>query len=238
MKAMILASGTGSRLLPLTATAPKCLIDINGKTALGLQLEALQASHITDIIITTGMLGEKIEKYIRKYCSSMHITCIFNERFDTTNYIYSMYKCRSSIDDDFLLMHGDLVFDKELLTGLLSQDTNAVLMNNTIPLPEKDFKGLLVDNCVQKIGVDIFDDNAFFLAPLYKLSQDSFQKWMHKITEFVEAGNVSCYAEDAFNEISDTIALQPCFYKELFCKELDTFADLEEITSALSSNRI
>ena len=63
MKAMILASGTGSRLLPLTATAPKCLIDINGKTALGLQLEALQASHITDIIITTGMLGEKIEKY-------------------------------------------------------------------------------------------------------------------------------------------------------------------------------
>ena len=61
---------------------------------------------------------------------------------------------------------------------------------------------------------------------------------MNKIAEFVDAGNVSCYAEDAFNMISETITLQPYFYNELFCKELDTFEDLEEIKRALSSNKV
>lgn len=238
MKAIILASGTGSRLLPLTENTPKCLIDINGKTVLGLQLNLLQTAGINDVIITTGPFKEKIEDFIARFFPSMNITCVYNERFDSTNYIYSMYKCQAFINDDFLLMHGDLVFNAALLRGLLEQKTNAVLMSRTMPLPQKDFKGLLCDNRVQKISVDIFDEHAYFLAPLYKLSQESFQRWMDKIITFVDSGNISCYAEDAFNLISDTMGLQPYFIKEHFCKELDTFEDLAVIKNALYSNKI
>ncbi len=236
MKAMILDSGTGSRLFPLTKSIPKCLIDINGKTILGMQLAALQIISINDIIITTGLFKEKIEDFVKQYFSSMNITCIFNERYDSTNYIYSMYKCNKYIDDDFLLMHGDLVFDINLLTGIVEKKTNAVLMNRSIPPPEKDFKGLLSGDMVKKIGTNVSDKNAYFLAPLYKLSRESFQKWMNKIIEFIDSGNYSCYAEDAFNTISDTINLQACFYEGLFCKELDTFNDLEMIKGAVSLN--
>lgn len=229
MKAMILASGTGSRLMPLTKETPKNLVDINGKTVLGIQLEQLKATCLSEVIITTGPFKEKVEDYGKRLFPSMDITYVFNELYDSTNYIYSMYKCKDLIDDDFLLMHGDLVFDTELMDGIIKQDSCTVLMNRTIPLPEKDFKGLLKDNLVCKIGVDIFDENAYFLAPLYKLPKEPFLIWMNKIVEFVESGNVTCYAEDAFNVISDTIQLKPFFYTDNFCKELDTFDDLDVI---------
>ncbi len=234
MKAMILASGTGSRLMPLTDDVPKCLIDIQGKTVLGIQLKHLETVGVSGIIITTGPFKEKIENYCKNNFPKLNISYVFNEVYDSTNYIYSMYKCKDLIDDDFLLMHGDLVFDVELLQSIMEQKSNAVLMNRDIPLPEKDFKGLLQGNRVIRIGIDVFGENAFFLAPLYKLGYDAFHKWMDKIDEFVNAKNVLCYAEDAFNEINDTILLQPFFYTDSFCMELDTHEDLEVIKHYLS----
>ena len=45
-KAIILSAGKGSRLLPLTAERPKCLIDLNGRSLLEWQLDALQGAGI------------------------------------------------------------------------------------------------------------------------------------------------------------------------------------------------
>jgi NDP-sugar pyrophosphorylase family protein len=60
LKAVILASGIGSRLSPLTDTLPKCLMQlINGKNILELHLEVLLNRGITDIVITTGPFEER-----------------------------------------------------------------------------------------------------------------------------------------------------------------------------------
>src|SRR5690242_1502120 len=42
--AIVLSAGQGSRLLPVTATRPKCLIEVGGKSLLQRQLEALAAA--------------------------------------------------------------------------------------------------------------------------------------------------------------------------------------------------
>ena len=42
----------------------------------------------------------------------------------------------------------------------------------------------------------------------------------------VKNDNVNCYAENAFNEISDSITLVPIKYSEEFCGEVDTKDDL------------
>ena len=63
MKAMILAAGLGNRLRPLTATTPKPLLRVGGKPLLQYHLEALASAGITDIVINTSWLAEKIEDY-------------------------------------------------------------------------------------------------------------------------------------------------------------------------------
>ncbi|MAE42539.1 nucleotidyltransferase [Candidatus Woesearchaeota archaeon] len=228
MKAIIFNSGIGSRMRPFTNENPKCLIKPNEKTILGHEIENLLHYGIKDIIITVGPFEEKIKKFMKDNFPEVNATYVKNPKYESTNCIYSMWLTRHLINDDILWMHGDMVFEKELLGKLLNtKHESCALVNNKIELPKKDFKGLVKDNLIKKIGVDIFGEGAFFLAPVYKFSKDDFMLLLKEIAKFVENGNVNVYAENAFNNISDKIKLYPVYYADEFCMEIDDFEDFE-----------
>ena len=64
MKAMILAAGRGERLRPITDTCPKPLVKVGGKELLVWHIEKLKQVGITDILITSAYLSEKIVDFI------------------------------------------------------------------------------------------------------------------------------------------------------------------------------
>lgn len=64
MKAMILAAGRGERMRPLTDTLPKPLLEVGGKRLIEYHIEALQKIGVTDIVVNTAWLGEKIPELI------------------------------------------------------------------------------------------------------------------------------------------------------------------------------
>lgn len=228
MKALILNSGIGKRLKPLTNLLPKCMIEINTETILEFQLKALKRSNIQDYIITTGPFEDKLIGFVKERFKDLNVTYVKNPHYDTTNYIYSIWLARDNINDDILLLHGDLVFDPLLLERLISTDrNNYALVNNTIPLPKKDFKALILDDKIKRIGVNIFGENAYFCAPFYKLKKESMLFWIEKMNEFIEDGKITCYAEDALNEITDQINLLPLYYDKEFCMEIDSHDDLK-----------
>ena len=53
-------------------------------------------------------------------------------------------------------MHGDLVFENAVLDNLLAQERSCMAVSTTKPLPEKDFKAVLQDGQVIKVGVEYF----------------------------------------------------------------------------------
>lgn len=64
MKAMILAAGFGTRLLPLTRTVPKPLIDLAGRPLISHQIDWLKAAGITELVINLHHLGAQIEAHL------------------------------------------------------------------------------------------------------------------------------------------------------------------------------
>ena len=64
MKAMILAAGRGERLRPITDTCPKPLLKVGGKELLVWHIEKLKQVGITDILINSAYLSEKIVDFI------------------------------------------------------------------------------------------------------------------------------------------------------------------------------
>ena len=54
MKALILGAGQGSRLLPLTETDPKALLNIGGKSVVEWQIDGLLACGVTEICFLAG----------------------------------------------------------------------------------------------------------------------------------------------------------------------------------------
>lgn len=232
MKAIILASGVGRRLRPLTDRYPKSLLRVGDRTLIDYQLEALAKHGVGDIVITTGHLGKKLEEYVRK--TGAPVQFVHNPEYKSTNYIYSLWLTKGLVDDDIILLHGDLVFDSVLIKKLLDAQGNRVLVNRHMLSPEKDFKALIKRGRVVKIGVNLSGPGTFFCAPLYKFSKTDFLLWLDKIEDFVMRGEVDCYAEDALNEISNDVSLRPLYFKE-FCMEIDTKADLEKTRTYLRS---
>ena len=60
-KVIILSAGQGSRLLPLTAERPKCLIDFSGKSLIAWQIELLAAGGVSEFHIVTGFMTDMVE---------------------------------------------------------------------------------------------------------------------------------------------------------------------------------
>jgi mannose-1-phosphate guanylyltransferase len=65
MRALLLAAGIGSRLLPITATTPKCLVVINGRPLLDYWLELLFGAGIERVLVNTHWLAEQVAAYIK-----------------------------------------------------------------------------------------------------------------------------------------------------------------------------
>lgn len=235
MKAIILASGVGRRLRPLTNYVPKSLIKVGHKTILDYQLESLIKYGIDDIVITTGPFEGKIEEHVQRNYAT-RVQFIHNPEYESTNYIYTLWLIKDVIDDDIILLHGDLLFDSVLLGKLIRAKGNRVLVNRKIKPPEKDFKALIENERVVKIGVALSGPNAYSCAPMYKLSKLDFLYWLDEIERFIKQGKVNCYAEDAFNEISGKILLR-FLYFERFCMEIDTMYDLEKAKAWLWSRK-
>jgi mannose-1-phosphate guanylyltransferase len=63
MKAMILAAGKGTRVLPLTYDLPKPMIPILGKPVMAYLIEHLAKYGVTEIMVNVSYLHERIEEY-------------------------------------------------------------------------------------------------------------------------------------------------------------------------------
>jgi NDP-sugar pyrophosphorylase family protein len=64
MKAMILAAGLGKRMRPLTDTTPKALADIGGVTLLEVILKRLAKAGVTEVILNTHHLADKLTDFL------------------------------------------------------------------------------------------------------------------------------------------------------------------------------
>ncbi|MCR5600117.1 MAG: NTP transferase domain-containing protein [Ruminococcus sp.] len=237
MKALILNSGLGSRMGAMTSVHPKCMTEIAvGKTILSRQLKMISDAGITETVMTTGAFDDVLMSYCRSLDLPLNITFVKNPVYDRTNYIYSIYCARERLkDEDIVLMHGDLVFEESVFDDVIASYVSCMTVSSVLPLPEKDFKAVISDGRVQKVGIEFFDD-AVAAQPLYKLLKEDWNKWLGGIVSFCESGEEAkrkCYAENALNEIADKNIFALDFENRL-CAEIDTPEDLADVSAKLA----
>lgn len=231
MKALILNSGLGSRMGDETKTHPKCMTLLYGtETILSRQLKLLADVGIAEVVITTGPFADKLEEYCLSLGLPLRYTFVNNSRYAETNYIYSIYLARAEwMDSDMILMHGDLVFDRTVLEAVVGHDGSCMTVSSDMPLPQKDFKAVLANGQIKKVGIEFYNQ-ALGAQPLYKLTGHDWKVWSKKIDEFCAQGNVRCYAENALNEVLDEVQIYPLDVHDALCNEIDTEEDLHAVS--------
>lgn len=239
IKAMILVAGKGERLKPLTDKAPKCLTVVNGTPILVNALDALQRCGIREVIIIVGYRGEKVRKEVGESYKGMSIRFVENDIYDKTNNIYSVWLGRDYIDDDILLIEGDVLFEEKILRALLdSPYRNSAAIDHYVPLlsglvvnlsDDGLIKGMYLKAHQKDPGFDYSDK--FKTVNIYKLSKSLTRKFLEHIEKRISAGNVNCFYEEALKDILDTEGYGKLFMKGVIVKgckwfEIDTMHDI------------
>ena len=98
-RAIIMAAGFGSRMLPATADRPKPMVTVNGVRIIDTLLDSLVSVGITDITIVRGYKKEKFDEIKSKY---PFVQFVDNEIYDKTNNISSVMLVLDKIDNCYL----------------------------------------------------------------------------------------------------------------------------------------
>jgi len=197
MKAMILAAGLGNRMRPLTLHTPKPLLEVGGKPLIVWHIEKLAAIGVTEIVINTAWLGEKLAEALGDG-SRFGINILWShegEGLETAGGIINGLPLLG--DEPFILLNGDVwtTMDFAPLLDIDLKDNLAhlVLVQNPEQHPEGDFtlaagKAYTFDQQVEGenltfSGVSVLDPKMFQgletgkrpLAPLLKAAMQNQQ---------------------------------------------------------------
>ena len=168
MDAVILCAGKGTRLMPLTENRPKPMIPIAGKPILEHIIGKIE-DFVDNIYL---IVKYKKEIIINHFKNHPKITFIEQKEIDGTGYAVLMAK--NHINDDFLVINGDVIFDDDLkdimhyknamaLTEVDNPENFGVVVlddeDNIIELQEKpkNPKSNLINAGIYKFEKDIFD---------------------------------------------------------------------------------
>jgi len=118
MKAVLLAAGEGIRLLPITATRPKHLIEVGGKPILQFCLEAVKKAGITEAVIVTHYMGDAIRKYFGDGEKlGLHVSYVEQKAVLGTG--NAAAATEPNVTEDFVLVYGDLLFGQDSVKKVL-----------------------------------------------------------------------------------------------------------------------
>ncbi len=122
MKAIILAAGFGSRLMPLTKNQPKCMVEYKNKKIIDYEIQALKENNIDEICVVGGYLFDVLRTYINQ--SYDLVTFYKNENYDKTNMVQTLFCARDflqkCIEDkqDLIISYADIVYFKNSIEKL------------------------------------------------------------------------------------------------------------------------
>lgn len=224
-RAVILAAGFGSRMVPVTLNTPKPLVRVKGKRIIETLLDAIVGKGIEDIIIVRGYLKEQFEELKSIYPG---IRFIDNDAYNEANNISSAYLVKDVLSNayvleaDLLLSNPGLIREYEYYSnylGMYKEHTDDWCFG---------FSGDVItdlmiggDNCYHMFGISYWNE-----ADGRKMSES-----VKRVYE-MEGGKKLYWDEVALRYCKEDyeIHVRPCFEGDIV--EIDTFRELQEIDPA------
>lgn len=203
MKAIILAAGRSTRLLPITKSTPKCLLPIKGgKTIIDYQIEALLDSKINKVCVVVGFQGDKIKNHLNSRYDKKLFTFIENPDYMRTNAIYSLWLARGELEGNLLYLNSDMLFDKRMIRALISSSKKTVVAFQRTKTDEEAGK-LTVDENLKVLEMGKHLDHKSCSGEYMQIGKfgASFNKNLVRVLDDkIKNKEYNYFTIDAFNE--------------------------------------
>lgn len=169
MKCLILAAGRGSRLSRAARSKP--LLPVMGLPLLERTIRTARSAGLPEFVVVTGYEAETVERFLSDLSARLKvpISTVRNENWDKGNGT-SVLKAKGILEDNFVLLMADHVFDEAILHRLLAEelgDDRVILAvdrrvgANEFVEPEDVTKVLVEGGHIREIGKNVEDYNAY-----------------------------------------------------------------------------
>lgn len=225
MKALILCGGIGERLKPHTETVPKAMIEVNNKPLLQHVIEFLKLNRITDIVILCGYLSHVIREFFGDG-SKFGVRISYSVETEKLGTAGAVNNAKRLIDDDFLLINGDVLTNfslNEMIHEFKTREENIMAL-------VRPFNPYGVAQ-VKKISSRVGKLESFIEKP-------KMQEWINAgyvalkksaLEIFPEKGDVEKLVYPKLQEKGQLLAY--FIDDKYFWKAIDTSKDLREVNS-------
>lgn len=222
-RAIFIAAGFGSRLVPVTLNTPKPLVRVNGTRIIDTLIDACLEAGISEIYIVRGYLAEQFDQLLYKYPM---IKFLENPSYNEANNISSAMVARYLLQNAYVLESDLMVSNPAIITKYhYTSDVLGIWKERTddwVLMPDKDGN---VDE--EKIG----GLNAYQMVGIYYWNASDGAKLAEHIREaFLAPGGKERYWETVPNQVyrgKYKIAIKPCKEEDII--EIDTFRELKAI---------
>lgn len=219
--AVILAAGE-----TLDFDKPVGFLEIFDSTLIERTIKLLSKYNINEIIIAAGYKAEYYKKLAKKY---PNIKIVENKKYKTTGNMYSLYLLRKYLQEDFILLEGDLIFEENIISLLLnSKDKNVTMIDTSISDKEDSLyvttkKGELLNISKGKYSLEKISGE---LIGISKLKYSSYLKMLDKFTQIE---NKLFFYEYSFLDKNIFSDLKCTYSKENIWGEIDNQKQYEYV---------
>lgn len=221
-KAIFIAAGFGSRLVPITLNTPKPLVRVKGIRMIDTLLDAVVAAEIEEIYIVRGYLGEQFDQLLSKYPNIKFIeNPLYNEANNISSALLSRHLLQNAyvLEADLVLSNPDLIQKYQYISNYLGVKTDytddwCFETNNKIITKVK----IGGNDCHHMFGISYWNEEAG--AKLY----DDIKK------VFDMPGGKERYWDQVpleYCKENYTVEVRECTFNDIV--EIDSFADLKKI---------
>ena len=152
MKAVVLAAGKGTRLRPLTDDKPKGMVEVDDKPLLTHCFEQLAEMGADEFVVVVGYLKESIIEHYGDSFEGIPIT--YTHQREQKGLAHALLMVEEHIDDDFMLMLGDNIFNANLQDVVRRQRedrADAAFLVEEVPWEEAGRYGVCETNAYGEI---------------------------------------------------------------------------------------
>ena len=168
MKVIILSSGKGTRMMPLTKDTPKPMLEINGEYLLENKINLCRNSGLNEITINVAYKKNVIINYIKTLDIDIDLVDEGDEPLGTAEGIRNIIK--SFDDEEFIVINSDIWTDydlKDLKCLKLEESLAHIVLTNTPDYLDGDF------SCD---GKNLFVGNSYVFSGIGKYHRELFIK--------------------------------------------------------------